>query len=102
MDMFNKILLFFIIGISANTAVAQYVVASMPAAPQTVIERSDCPKDYVWLPNHWEWDAEVKSYVWVEGGCTSEKKGHLWVRGVWRKVKEGWVYIPGRWKKLKS
>jgi hypothetical protein len=55
-----------------------------------------------WIDGYWEWDRDLKDFVWVTGVWKVLPPGQFWVNGVWKRDGQGWYRVPGFLSKRKS
>jgi hypothetical protein len=51
----------------------------------------------VWIPGYWEWDDEMKDFIWVSGNWRVPPPGMRWVPTYWVEAEDGWRRVPGFW-----
>jgi hypothetical protein len=51
----------------------------------------------VWIPGYWEWDDEMKDFIWVSGNWRIPPPGMRWVPTYWVEAEGGWQRVPGFW-----
>ena len=84
--------------------------ADQPAGPGMVAPRQppepieELPPDQKpegenvqWIPGYWQWDEELKDFIWVSGFWRVPPPDRVWVPGGWRQAGEGWQWTGGFW-----
>ena len=56
------------------------------------------PQTAIWIPGHYNWDADSQSYVWLDGEFVQPPHpGAHWVDGHWRETPTDWLWVAGHW-----
>jgi hypothetical protein len=55
------------------------------------------PDGAIWVPGYWEWDDELKDFLWVSGSWRVPPPGMRWVPPYWTEADGGWRRVPGFW-----
>ena len=53
-----------------------------------------------WIPGYWQWDEEIKDFIWVSGFWRTPPPGRVWVPGGWRQGGDVWQWVGGFWAPL--
>jgi hypothetical protein len=51
----------------------------------------------IWISGYWEWDDEMKDFIWVSGNWRVPPPGMRWVPTYWVEAEGGWQRVPGFW-----
>jgi hypothetical protein len=51
----------------------------------------------IWIGGYWEWDDEMKDFIWVSGNWRVPPPGMRWVPSYWVEAEGGWQRVPGFW-----
>jgi hypothetical protein len=73
------------------------VIAKQP--PQNIDEEPPALKaeGAIWIPGYWEFDDELRDFIWISGNWRVPPPGMRWVPPYWTEVEGGWQRVPGFW-----
>jgi hypothetical protein len=73
------------------------VIAKQPPAPVDEEPPALKAEGALWIPGYWEWDDEMKDFIWISGNWRVPPPGMRWVPPYWTEVEGGWQRVPGFW-----
>jgi hypothetical protein len=81
-----------------HSALIYQAVSEQP--PQNIIEKVPSQNDPLtaWIPGYWEWDPDMRNYLWIGGVWRRPPPGHSWVPSFWLKIDDSWIRLRGFWK----
>ncbi|MDX1948788.1 MAG: hypothetical protein SFU86_25595 [Pirellulaceae bacterium] len=73
------------------------VVPKQPPAEIDEEPPAEQPAGSIWIPGYWQWDDELKDFIWISGNWRVPPPNMRWVPPYWTEVAGGWQRIAGFW-----
>ena len=70
------------------------------APPEDIVEEPPAYRpegDAVWINGYWDWEPEMKEFIWVSGMWRVSPPGMRWVPGYWTETTGGFQRVRGFW-----